>query len=210
MSANVGCVHRGPVPHDLQSVIGEIRRPLGEVRVRRPVLPDLGTLYATRNGLFFAPHETNYLERSVPIDETADSLLWTVGSVVWAPLAILLPIMRLRSRSTRTVRTPILQPRYIDAHHADASLELPKLLTNHPGRFLSENRAAATRLVGAGTPARQCKSARSTTPPVSIAKCVTSSITTAGGSEVGEEPRAPRANWHSPRGPRVLTQSTKR
>ncbi len=124
-----------PSPRELQTIIGEIRRPLGEVRVKRSLLPDLGMLYATQNGLFFAPHATEYIERNVPADATADSLFWMIGSVVWAPLSILLPILRMRSRETQTVRVPVLKPRYLPLNDPESPPMLPDLLMSDPGAF---------------------------------------------------------------------------
>ncbi len=120
---------------ELQTIIGDIRRPLGEVRIRRPLLPDLGMLYQTQNGLFFAPHVTEYVERTVPADATTDSIFWTIGSVVWSPLSVLLPIMRMRSRETRTIRVPVLRPRYLPADDPESTAKLPNLLMSDPGAF---------------------------------------------------------------------------
>ena len=110
-----------PTPEELQSVIGEIRRPLGEVRVRRPILPDLGTLYLTENGLFFAPHAVEFIDRTVPAD-TSDSIFWMIGGVLWSPLAVLLPILRLRSEDTQLVR--VLGEMWINATNRQSTLSM--------------------------------------------------------------------------------------
>lgn len=46
-----------PPPGLLRDVMGELVRPLGEVRIPRRLLPEVGILYATSEGLFFLPHE---------------------------------------------------------------------------------------------------------------------------------------------------------
>jgi hypothetical protein len=119
-----------PTEAELAAVIGELRGPVGEVRVRRALLPEYGVLYDTERGLFFVPHETHYTPRAAPAESPTDSLLWAVGGLIWGPLAFLLPILRARSRLPRTMQVAVLRPRELPA---DAGLSA--VLMDDPGAF---------------------------------------------------------------------------
>jgi hypothetical protein len=119
-----------PTAEALRATVGELRRSLGEVRVRRPLLPEYGLLYETDRGLFFAPHETGHVRRDVEQIPHSHSLLWMLGSLVWAPLGMMLPVFRLRAQALQAVRVPVLRPRYLDD-----STDLSALLMADPGAF---------------------------------------------------------------------------
>jgi hypothetical protein len=114
----------------LRVVIGDVVCPVGECQVRRKLLPDRGTLYATTNGFLFLPHHTEQYIEYVPPDGTATSLLWSLAAMVWSPLALVLPFVKSSPRVPRRVQ--ISRPRIVPPAQSDC---LPDLLIQNPGAF---------------------------------------------------------------------------
>jgi hypothetical protein len=120
----------------LQTLIGDILCPLGEVRVSRKLLPEYGTLYGTRNGLFFLPHAAEDITHLVTRPSAGSSLFWTVASLVWAPLVFVLPFVK--TKELRESRTRILRPQWLAA--ADSPV-LASLMMENPGVFFVPRRS---------------------------------------------------------------------
>ncbi|HUG89311.1 MAG TPA: hypothetical protein VML55_00660 [Planctomycetaceae bacterium] len=120
----------------LRVLIGEIVHPLGEVRVPRRLLPEYGTLYATRNGLYFLPHAAEDVAHLVEGESAGASLLWTVASIVWSPLVFVMPFVK--AKELRESRTQVLRPQRLTA--AD-SPRLAELLMENPGVFFVPRRS---------------------------------------------------------------------
>ncbi|MBW3543955.1 MAG: hypothetical protein KY476_27210, partial [Planctomycetes bacterium] len=119
----------------LGALIGPLVTPIGEVRVRRRMLPEYGMLYETGGGLFFVPHRSEHLTQMVEASG-AGSLAWTLASVVWAPLMFLLPFVR--SKELQESRIRVLRPQEIDSADGPG---LPELLMENPGAFFIPRRS---------------------------------------------------------------------
>jgi len=119
-----------------EEAIGDLHCQIGEVHVRRRMLPDRGMLYATANGLFFLPHQL--AESAAPADPDAveTSLLWTVASLVWTPFAIVLPFVK--AQLMQSAMIPVFEPHLLKQE--DSHL-LPVLLMQNPGVFFVPNRS---------------------------------------------------------------------
>jgi hypothetical protein len=123
----------------LRELMGDIVDGLGEVRIPRKLLPEWGTLYATTNGLFFVPHET---EDSLSADAGAfrgNSLMGNLGSLLCSPLLFLRPLIR--GEFSRKTSLRVFRPRHLT--EAD-SLLLPELLMENPGAFFLPKRQIRT------------------------------------------------------------------
>ena len=81
----------------LEQEIGPVVRALGEVRIATKMLPDLGTLYQTTNGLFFLPYHFEKVTRIAHRPEPSTSLLWTLAAIIWPYLLIALPFIGSKS-----------------------------------------------------------------------------------------------------------------
>lgn len=114
----------------LERIIGRPVGALGCVRIRRRLLPELGTLYETGNGLFFAPHVMSSRVELVEKRATGRSLMWTLASVAFAPLILVLPFLRFRNMSAEEV--PVYEPIRLPDDDRDA---LARLLMENPGAF---------------------------------------------------------------------------
>lgn len=77
-----------------RSLVGDVRRRIEHVRIKRRHLPTGGVLYETANGLFFLPYRRVTKRRLV--EQTASSPMWTVASLLWAPLMFLSPFLKQR------------------------------------------------------------------------------------------------------------------
>jgi hypothetical protein len=110
--------------------LGEIVDRLGEVRIRRKLLPEWGTLYATTRGLFFVPHEPDDRPAIGTAPLLGTSLMWSLGSFLWSPLLFFAPFARTHVPQETTVR--VLRPRYLTS---EDSARMPALLMDHPGSF---------------------------------------------------------------------------
>ena len=119
-----------PASRDLEQVLGRIVARLGEVRVRRKLLPDRGTLYATTTGLLFLPHEPQHVTQMIQPGQTFESLLWLLASIAWSPLHIV--SWWNRKAPPRPVQVRVLRPRSLTA---DDSPRLPAFLMQNPGVF---------------------------------------------------------------------------
>lgn len=117
---------------EIGSAVGRI----GEVRIRRRLLPEFGTLYATTNGLFFLPHETVREVRLVETPETGSSLLWTLASLAFTPLVFVLPFVR--SKRLRPTEVAVRQPVFVAPGERR---RLPELLMENPGVFFVPKRS---------------------------------------------------------------------
>jgi len=118
-----------PSCEQLRPHFGDLVSRLGEVRIRRRILPEVGMLYATTKGIYFLPHR---IEEIIQLTEerASPSLLWTVAALVWSPLSLLLPL--LRPKQLREVPTQVYRPQLLSA--AESEL-LPELLMDNPGAF---------------------------------------------------------------------------
>jgi hypothetical protein len=117
-------------------LIGDIVHPLGEVRVPRRLLPEYGTLYATRNGLYFLPHATEDVTHLVERRAPHASLWWTLASLLWSPLVFVVPFVKARELKESPVR--VLRPQRLTP--ADSS-RLPELMMENPGVFFVPRRS---------------------------------------------------------------------
>jgi len=119
--------------HALRSVIGDVVGLLGEVRVRRKLLPDHGMLYATTNGLYFLPHQLDQ-EPRITTEPPPEPLMWSLMSLSWAPLALLKPLLQpfWGKKEQRVVQVSVLRPRALTSDDND---RLPELLMENPGVF---------------------------------------------------------------------------
>lgn len=77
-----------------RSLVGEGRRRIGQIRIVRRSLPTDGFLYETANGLFFLPDRS--LIRRRLVEQPASSPLWSLASVLWAPLMFVSPFLNRR------------------------------------------------------------------------------------------------------------------
>lgn len=114
----------------LGAQIGSILCRVGEVAIRRKMLPDRGMVYATTNGLYFLPHRLEHVTRLVEEESPGSSLLWSLASFVWSPLIFVAPF--LKSRHVKPTQMPVLRPQYLTR---DESRLLPELLMQNPGVF---------------------------------------------------------------------------
>ena len=118
-----------PLEH-LQAAIGGIIARLGEVRVKRPLLPDNGMLYATTNGLFFLPHQIRRLQVTRDTDTDDTSLFWSLAGIFWTPLLLVRPLVTSKRPSRQQVT--VFRPQYLSPDQSD---RLPALLMQNPGVF---------------------------------------------------------------------------
>lgn len=119
-----------PEPAALSRTLGQVVRLLGEVQVRRPLLPEIGTLWQTDAGLFFVPHEAGVITRRETEEAASTSLFWALCSLFWTPLIFVLPFLRTGGEE-REVQAPVLRPRTTTA----VSASLAALLMQDPGAF---------------------------------------------------------------------------
>ena len=123
----------------LQRVLGEVRCQIGEIRIRRRTLPDLGMLYATSRGFYFLPHQMEHVTQSVEAGAAGTSLLWALATLVWFPLIVVLPFVK--TNQMKVARVPIYKPRPL----ADSeSPRLPDLLMQNPGVFFVPRKSIRT------------------------------------------------------------------
>lgn len=128
-----------PSPFSLHSVMGEIVGRMGEIRIRRRMLPDRGTLYTTTNGLFFLPHSVENVELTVESRGVSPTSLWTLAAAVWWPLVFVLPFVKTRQLETRVSR--IACPQFLTDGDG---LRLPSLLMENPGVFFVSRQSVRT------------------------------------------------------------------
>ncbi|QDT46314.1 hypothetical protein Pan258_03320 [Symmachiella dynata] len=113
----------------LQTILGEVSAPLGEVTVRRRALPARGLLYATTNGLYFLPHLVD--ELADPERNHSDGMvLWSIASALWAPLSLC--AIFLNWSPDELSRATTFHPQRLAPEQADA---LPRSLMENPGAF---------------------------------------------------------------------------
>lgn len=120
----------------LERIIGPAIAPLGCVRIRRRLLPELGTLYETGNGLFFAPHVVRRRVELVEKTAAGRSFMWMMASVVFAPLILVLPFLRFRN--LRAEEVPVYEPVRLPEADRDA---LGRMLMENPGAFFVSRNA---------------------------------------------------------------------
>jgi hypothetical protein len=125
-----------PPLHALEAAIGPVVRRIGRVRVRRKLLPDCGTLYATTGGLYFLPHRLEQVPQLVEAPAGSSSLFWSVAAMIWFPLVFVLPFIRPRTMERRLV--PVLQPQWLPEGEGR---RLPELLMQNPGVFFVPGRS---------------------------------------------------------------------
>lgn len=125
-----------PPLHALRSAIGDVVGPLGEVRVRRKLLPEYGMLYTTTNGLYFLPHRLEQETRMESRPSAGEPLIWSLATLAWSPLALVLPLVSQRKK--QPVQVPVLRPLFLC--QAD-SQRLPQLLMENPGVFFLRRQA---------------------------------------------------------------------
>jgi hypothetical protein len=127
-----------PPMQAIRSVIGDVVGLLGEVRVRRKLLPDHGMLYATTNGLYVLPHQLDQETRVTT--QPAEPLMWSLASLSWAPLALLRPLLEpfLGKKEQRAVQVAVLRPVALTSADND---HLPELLMDNPGVFFLRRQA---------------------------------------------------------------------
>jgi hypothetical protein len=114
----------------LQAAIGDIVCCLGEVRVRRKHLPGRGMLYATTNGLIFLPHRIEEVTRMAEEPSAGSSLLWTLATLAWGPLALVSSLTRVKRVRPKRVR--VYRPWLLTEAQSEL---LPRLLMDDPGVF---------------------------------------------------------------------------
>lgn len=121
----------------IRSAVGAVRGSMGHVRVPRRKLPTDGVLYETANGLFFLPYK-NVIRRRM-VEQSAASPLWTVASVLWAPLMFIAPFLRRRE----ILEKDVVESEPIRLGEKDLQL-LPDFLTRIPGAFFVSLRDVRT------------------------------------------------------------------
>lgn len=120
----------------LEHAIGEINGLIGEVRVRRPMLPERGLLYSTEGGLYFLPHELDHVTEMKPAAPTGSSLMWSAAALVVTPLIFVLPFVSVK-RLKESSR-PVYRPRYLNVGERRRPAEL---LMENPGVFFVPRRS---------------------------------------------------------------------
>jgi hypothetical protein len=120
----------------LRGLIGDLAYALGEVRVPRRLLPEYGTLYATRNGLYFLPHATEDVAHLVERPTAGSSLFWTVATMLWSPLVFVLPFVK--ARELQESRTQVLRPQTLTLLD---SPRMADLMMENPGVFFVPRRS---------------------------------------------------------------------
>ena len=115
-------------PETLRPALGELVSRIGEVQLKRHLLPDAGTLYATTTGLLFVPHRLDHVTRLVDKPTPGSSLVWSIAALVWSPLAFLLPL--LQTKKKQKVQMPVLRPVFLAPRESGV---LPELLLTNPG-----------------------------------------------------------------------------
>lgn len=110
--------------------IGELMHPIGEVRVRRKLLPERGMLYATTNGLFFLPHELRHETQFVESNDAGNSIVWHLAALAWSPLSLMLPFVKRNRVVAKSVR--VFRPQLLSD---DEGHRLPEFLMHNPGVF---------------------------------------------------------------------------
>jgi len=108
--------------------IGDVLGKIGFVQIRHRRLPADGTLYETRNGLFFLPHRGVQVTRFV--EEHTSHPLVTVAALLFAPLIFLLPFLKTKKMRETKVR----ESHPVRLRGDDLQL-LPELLPRMPGAF---------------------------------------------------------------------------
>jgi len=119
-----------PPAEKLDRDIGSAVRPLGCVCLQREMLPERGTLYETEHGLYFVPHEMKREVEFVEKTEAGRSLFWTLVSIAFPPLILILPFVRFRK--LRAEEVPVFEPKPMDEEQRSA---LGHLLLENPGAF---------------------------------------------------------------------------
>lgn len=111
-----------------RSLVGDGRRRIGHIRILRRSLPTDGFLYETSNGLFFLPDRS--LIRRRLVEQPASSALWSLASVLWAPLMFVSPFLKRRE----LCETDIIENVPIRLEGEDLQL-LPDFLSRISGAF---------------------------------------------------------------------------
>lgn len=119
-----------PSIENLQWVIGDVVRRIGEVRFQRRLLPSTGTLYQTVNGLYFVPHVLKRRQEIVECLQAGRSLFWILASLVFAPLMFIVPFIRSKKMDTQIVT--VYRPANLRLHERH---RLAELLMKNPGAF---------------------------------------------------------------------------
>ena len=127
---NVDMATPDPPMRTIQAAIGEVVCLVGEVRVRRKLLPENGSLYATTNGLYFLPHQLEQETRMVETSAVSSSLLWSCAAFVWTPLIFILPFVK--NQNVKPMRVQVARPRVLAPGESDV---LPEFLMRNPGVF---------------------------------------------------------------------------
>ena len=123
----------------LKTVIGELICPLGEIKVRRKMLPDRGMLYATTQGLYFLPHRLVRVMQLVETEDARTSFFWFLAAIAWTPLMFLLPL--LKSVQAKPAQVDVFQPQFLTP--AESHL-LPEFLMQNPGVFFVPRESVRT------------------------------------------------------------------
>jgi len=119
-----------PPTETLDRLIGPAVQPLGNVRLRRSLLPDRGMLYETTNGLYFVPHVVTRRVKMVEKRQAGRSLLWLLASIAFTPLILVLPFLRFKTLAAEEV--PVVEPCRLSPEQRK---RLGKLLMENPGAF---------------------------------------------------------------------------
>lgn len=128
-----------PPPRLLRDVMGELVKPLGEVRIPRRLLPEVGILYATTEGLFFLPHEMDP-SRTLEQDRSGvRAWLNKMKRVLWLPFS---DSMSFRLDGNHELSAPAGE-RPARSLLAEEQPDLPRLLMENPGAFFLSKRQVA-------------------------------------------------------------------
>lgn len=122
--------HPDPSLDHLNSVIGPLVVRVGTVRVERRLLPDRGTLYCTRRGFYFLPHQIEHRSNVTNAASPGQSLLWSAATLLFFPLMFLGPFLWIRRY--RETTSPVFHPQYLSDSDSD---RMARLLMEHPGVF---------------------------------------------------------------------------
>ena len=125
-----------PPLHQLQRAMGQVLFRVGEVRVRRPMLPNHGILYATTNGLYFVPHRIERVTQMVQAESLGTSLFWSIAASLWAPLMFVLPFVK--TQHMKATHVPVFRPEILTPRD---SWRLPEMLMQNPGVFFVPKKA---------------------------------------------------------------------